>query len=67
MSRIQEKGQIQLIILQYLKKIHNLCSGVVGGGGGTPVPPLDMHPPRPPPLEQEVGTRTNLFNLHIYS
>ena len=42
------------------------ASGVVGGGAGTPVPPLDMHPPRPP-LEQEVGTRTNLFNLHIYS
>ena len=40
-------------------------SGVVGGGAGTPVPPLDMHPPRPPP--RAVGTRTNLFNLHIYS
>ena len=36
-------------------------------GGRYPCAPLDMHPPRPPPLEPEAGTRTNLLNLHIYS
>ena len=47
-------------------RFQSISRRVVEGGRYPSAPPLDIHPPRPPPLEPEAAS-SNVLNLNIYS